>query len=154
MTKPQMWVWVFCWQLTWWIHGVFLLIQRFLLTKHWFEFGCQRRFFLTLALRQENNSLYLTWQWDRDFSLFHLSFDLLGTESRRLSFFWKGCREDEQNEVQATDKEDRHDRRKETDLRDEERHKGLHCSLHHHLHQLPLSLRGELTECVYMHCGN
>lgn len=69
----------------------------FLLTQHTMFLAQKKNclkvlafFFLkNLALRQEDNTPYYhTWQQDRDFSLFHLSFDLLGTESERCRSFF------------------------------------------------------------------
>lgn len=101
---------------------------------------------------------YLTWQRDR-FVSFSSSLWI-----RRMSFFMSVCLsfgrdsgsrgvEEEQGGVKAsTHKEDGDDRMKKTDLRDEKRQKGLRCltcSLHHHLHHLPLPQRGSHWVCLH-----
>lgn len=76
---------------------------------------------------------------ETNLSLFHLSFDLLGTESEGhfLSFFRKGKergqrgkKEGEQEEFIATELNPQTKKRqsiKKSDLQNEKRHKGLHC---------------------------
>lgn len=117
-------------------------IQRFLLTKHYTCSKVWVRLFFAL-----------TWHCDRrmippsillgnetNLALFHLSFDLLGTESGGhfifLSSLLRGGKEGREKmrrerasysyRVKSTDKQETDDSITKSDLQDEKRHKGLH----------------------------
>lgn len=146
--------------MTGWICQIFLLIQHTAFsahkTLHLLEFGwlfsltwhCDRRITppsILLGNETErffsfSSFLWFTWHWVRRMSFFVSLFLSFGREGGRRG------KEEEQEEgsklQSSTHKEERDDCVKKTDLRDEKRHKGLSCSLYHHLHQLPLSQGG------------
>lgn len=147
-------------------------IQRFLLTKHYISFslGVRDFFFFNLALRQENKtSFYLTWHWDREFLSFSSFFWFTWHWIRRMSFFLiaffiafvlsfgrgggrRGKGGGRSYRGKQTEKEGRDDCIRKIDLLDAKRHKGLVPFITTSISFL--SLRGEVTECVYMHCGD